>query len=167
MVSKEIYCPVRKTYVSATPEEIVRQRFIAYLSAQKGFPLATLAVEKELGLVQPVTATKAPERRADIVCFAKGIHPNHDLYPLLLVECKAVPLTKKVVAQVTGYNHYLQAYFVAIVNDTEVITGWRDGDKHVFIEGMPSYEALRTSAIGGVAPASGSCDFQELERLVR
>jgi Type I restriction enzyme R protein N terminus (HSDR_N) len=102
----------------------------------------------EKGLAQmphlALAPQKLPERRADLVFFAKGIHHLHDLYPLLLVECKAVKLTPKVINQVTSYNHYLQAYFVAVVNQEKVLTGWYDPSerRYRFVEGLPPYSEL-------------------------
>lgn len=165
MSDHKVYCSVRKSHVAATPEELVRQRLILFMTELKGYPIGTLAVEKELSLMPHIQSRAGlPDRRADIVCFGKGIHASYDLYPLLLVECKAVPLTKKVVTQVTGYNHYLQAYFVSLANDTDLITGWYDGSlrRYVFAKGLPSYDMLRSSAMTRSAPVSGSSDFQEL-----
>lgn len=87
---------------------------------------------------------KLPDRRADLLCYAAGIHAQHMLYPLLLVECKAVKLTPKVINQVLGYNVYLQACFVAIANQDEIQTGWYDvtQKQYRFMDGLPEYAAL-------------------------
>lgn len=82
-------------------------------------------------------------RRLDLVCLANDIHRDYPLYPLLLVECKSVKLTPKVLSQVCGYNHYVKAYFVAVANQEEVRLGWMNKGEYRFVSGLPSYSALK------------------------
>jgi hypothetical protein len=114
-----------------------------------GFPAGCIAVEKALKQMPHLALSdqQMPDRRVDIACFAKGIHPKHELYPLLVIECKAVPLTSQVVKQVTGYNHYLQSYFIAIANADELRTGWFDHSKqsYEFVHYLPTYAELLSS----------------------
>jgi len=146
-----IYCPIRKINVAALPEEIIRQKLIACMTQQLGFPLSYLAVEKELRQMPhlKLVNNKVPQRRADLICFSKEIHPQHSLYPLLIVECKAVKLTLKVARQVAGYNHFVGAYFVAIANESDVKTGWYDSvrKEYIFVDYLPSYDQLRAEAL--------------------
>ncbi len=139
-------CRVRNVPVSETPEEIVRQSLLRRMIDEKGFPLGGIAVEKGLAQMPHLQlhSHQIPERRADIVCFANQIHPNHSLYPLLLIECKATPLNQKVINQVVGYNHYLQAYYIAIANQNQIQTGWYDlvKKRYFFIDGLPNYSEL-------------------------
>lgn len=94
-----------------------------------------------------LASQEIPDRRADIICFAKDIHPNHSLYPLLLIECKSVKLNDKVKGQVIGYNRFLQSYFLGIVNQTEMMTGWynRTTGEYQFVSGLPSFNQLLSS----------------------
>lgn len=145
--SKEkLYCRIRKEWVTALPEEKVRQGVINQLIDHLGFPLSTIALEKKLDQMPhlPKGGGKLPSRRADIICFAPNIHSEHSLYPLVLIECKAVPLTAKVVNQVVSYNHYVKAYFLAIANGEEIKFGWYDKTKEGFNfqHGLPSCSAL-------------------------
>lgn len=57
---------------------------------------------------------KIPDRRIDIVCFAKNIHKDYQLYPLLLIECKQDGKLKGALDQILGYNHYVGACFIAV-----------------------------------------------------
>ena len=143
---QQIYCHLRKMWVTALPEELVRQRLISYMVNQLNFPQSYLVLEKELRQMPHLDGDlqQFPDRRADLICFSKDIHPRHTLYPLLLIECKAVKLTSKVVDQVVGYNHFLQAYFIAIVNSDEIRTGWYDREKkeYTFINTLPDYTSL-------------------------
>jgi len=142
----QVFCAVRKQWVAAQPEELVRQRLILLLTEKLKFPKNLILLEMGLAQMPHFTpgVLKIPERRADIVCFAKDIHPNHALYPLLLIECKAVKLSSKVVSQVVGYNHFVQAYFVAIANQEEIKLGWYEAKNkdYVFIDGIPPFDRL-------------------------
>lgn len=145
----DLFCPVRKSWCKPLPEEKVRISLLHQMIHRLNFPLETIGVEKELKHLPHLMAGQAlPERRADIICFAKGIHPAIDFYPLLLVECKAVKLTDKVLGQVMGYNHFVQAYFICIANHKEVRTGWQtaQGD-YQFVNYLPSCIELKSSIV--------------------
>lgn len=150
---ERLYCPIRKKWVARLPEEIVRLKLVQHMVEKLGFPLVSLVLEKELNQMPHLALYqgKIPGRRADLLCFAKGINRDYDLYPLLLVECKAVKLTPKVIIQVVGYNQYLGAHFIAIANQEEIQIGWMDHEvkKYRFINYMPSYDEL-IQAVKGV-----------------
>jgi hypothetical protein len=145
-MAQTLYCPVRKAMVIDLPEERVRVQLLALLTEQLGYPRESLAIEKELARMAhiQVPPDQLPQRRADVICFAKGIHPTCDLYPLLLIECKAVKLTPKMFNQVIGYNHYLKACFIALTNGSEAHTAAFDSQqgKYRFVQRMPSYSEL-------------------------
>lgn len=138
-------CLIRKVAVAATPEEVVRQRLLFTMVHKLGFPESLIAVEKSLEQLPHIK--KAPLRRVDLLCFADGIHPAYPLYPLLLVECKAVKLTDKVLSQICGYNYYVKAPFVAAANQEEVRLGSLDPKTggYRFISGLPSFQELKTA----------------------
>lgn len=150
-MSESLYCPIRKIWVAPLPEECIRQRLLAHMIENLGFPSAHIVVEKGLRQMPHLAlgGQDIPTRRADIVCFSQGIHPKHALYPLLLVECKAVPLTNKVLNQVAGYNHFLQAHFIAVMNENEIRTGWFDRQQgaYSFINELPDYQTLRKKVV--------------------
>lgn len=136
-----IYCPVRKVWVAALPEERIRQQWLRHMICELLFPLSGFAVEKALRQMPHLLLTrqKLPDRRVDLVYFDKG-----NSRPLLLVECKAVKLTSAVINQVLGYNHYLGARFIAVVNGEEVRLGWHEdvSKQYRFISRLPSYQEL-------------------------
>lgn len=143
---KTLYCLIRKSPLASLPEEIVRQNLIKDL-LNLGYPASGFALEKKLSQMPhlALSSEKLPDRRADIVVFGKGIHPNFDLYPLLLVECKAVPLTDKVIHQATGYNYYLKSYFILLANQEKSRFGWYSKEKkgYTFLDNhIPTYEEL-------------------------
>ncbi|MCI0382255.1 MAG: type I restriction enzyme HsdR N-terminal domain-containing protein [Chlamydiae bacterium] len=110
---------IRKEYVPATKEEIIRQKLLLFLIDKLGFPKELIAVEKELGQLPHVKEKFLPERRADVICFAKGIHPEYPLYPLLLIECKQNLISEDAIQQVLGYNHFVKAHFVGVAGEKE------------------------------------------------
>lgn len=146
---KTIRCAIRKVAVVAHPEELVRQELICRMTGVLGYPPGLLVVEKELSLLPHLTLNKSklPDRRADILCFGKGIHPDYDLYPLLLIECKSVAINSKVVNQVAGYNHFVKSYFICVANQEEARTGWYDPSKreYQFVPFLPTYQELMQS----------------------
>lgn len=155
-MEEKVYCLIRKQHVAALPEEKIRQRLISLMIEALGFPFPYLAIEKNLKQMPhlQLTSQKIPNRRADLICYSKDIHPVHSLYPLLLVECKAVPLKDAVIQQVVSYNQFLKAYFIAVANEKEVKTGWFDHQKkrYVFVEGMPCYQDLLKSVVSAHNP---------------
>ncbi len=131
-----LFDPVRNCFVAATPEERVRQKWLQAMISDLGYPREFLAVEKELRhLPHLLHDPHVPERRADIICFARGIHAEHPLYPLLLIECKQDILSAKALDQVMAYNYYVGAPFVAAVNGTHIIMNRG-------LHTLPSYQEL-------------------------
>lgn len=114
-----MYDPFRKSVVVATPEEKVRQLLLQNMTAKWGFPKELLSVELELSQLPHLKgAAGLPKRRVDIVCFAKNIHSKFPLYPLLLIECKKG--NEDANEQVLGYNHFVQAPYVAVARENGV-----------------------------------------------
>lgn len=143
---RTLFCPIRKNHVLALPEECVRVQLLNDLISKLGFPESGIAIERQLSKMPHLNLsfTQTPNRRLDILCFAKGIYKDHDLYPLLLIECKAVKLTEKMVNQVVGYNRFLRACFICLINEEEIRTGWYDihQKQYRFIPFLPSYAEL-------------------------
>jgi hypothetical protein len=144
-----LFCPIRKTWIVALPEEKIRQSLIQEMTQRLGYPLGNLALEKNLDQLPHLKGIRPlPRRRADLIVFAKDLHPNHSLYPLLLVECKAVSLTNKVLRQIVGYNQFVKAFFIAVVNQNMTFLGWyhHQIQDFYFQEGLPAYDLLLKKA---------------------
>jgi Type I restriction enzyme R protein N terminus (HSDR_N) len=135
-----IYDPIRCEWVVDQPEERVRQALLLEMIGPLGFPRELIAVERGLHQMPhlALTSHKIPKRRADIVAFFKQ---GDQLLPLLLIECKAVPLTRRAMLQVAGYNHFLNAPFICLANKKEVQVGWFDKEWN-FISQLPHFERL-------------------------
>lgn len=94
----------------------MRQKVLQTLRAL-GYPSSLIVIEKELsGLPHLRHPFSVPKRRLDILCYGKSL--EGELIPLLLIECKKGQ--EEAEAQVMGYNHFVQAAFVAIAQGEEV-----------------------------------------------
>jgi len=128
--TSRIYDPVRKKWVEATPEERVRQKLLTLMIEKLGYPIGCFAIEKKLS---EVTSRRAvPNRRLDILCFE-----TKSLTPLLLIECKGVPIHKKMLAQVMGYNAYIDAPLICLVNQEGIYLSLKG--KELPGKGLPNY----------------------------
>lgn len=127
-----IFDIIRKKFVVLTPEEWVRQHVIHYLIEVKHFPVALLAVEREIDLY-------GLRRRFDVVVFDRTGNP------WLLVECKApsVVLNRQVFDQAFRYNITLEAPYVAITNGVKHFCGKIERSRgFVFLSDFPDYITL-------------------------
>ena len=143
--NKILFDPIRKKWVDKTPEEVIRQLLIRQMVDQLGYPRALLAIEKELSQLPHLALTPAkelPKRRIDLLVFAKDAVGA--LVPLMLVECKAVPLTPKFAQQVLGYNSFVGAPFVTLANAEQILTGFFDSQAGVFRfeKGLPAFKNI-------------------------
>lgn len=131
--------------MAATPEEHVRQSVLKEMIHTLGYPRTLIAVEKELKeLPHLAESALPPERRIDILCYGKEIHPAYPLYPLLLIECKAKPIDTHAKEQLMGYNTSIGAYFIALAAPNEMQFGYLDkkSRRTLFHSGLPSYLEL-------------------------
>lgn len=139
---ENVYCPIRTAWVKSTPEEKVRQQLL-FQMIRLGYPANHITVERKIKELPHlgIASTSFPNRRIDILCYATGLHPDVPLYPLLLIECKAVPLTKAVMRQVAGYNFFVGALFYAVANEKSVSVNGKNQQEQIW-ERLPSYAEL-------------------------
>ena len=123
--------PLRRKEVAATPEERVRQWFIAQLRDSFGVPQHMMM--SEVGF-----KFGAKAYRADILVYGR------DGAPLLVAECKRpeTPLDSAVLEQAMRYNSVLSVRFLAVTNGK--MTYLYKLEKGVFVpcERMPLYEEM-------------------------
>ena len=102
---KRIFDVIRRRYVALTPEEWVRQHFVHFLAAEKGYPLSLMANEVQLKL-------NGMSRRCDTVVY------DRTLTPRVIVEYKSptVEITQKVFDQISRYNRVLRVDFLIVSN---------------------------------------------------
>jgi hypothetical protein len=139
MTSEVLYDEVRKLWVTATPEEIVRQNLLKKMIEKLSYPRELLSVEKSLGDLCSYKQ-EVPFRRVDIACFAKG---KEGVYPLLLIECKeSSALRDSALAQVRGYNHFFKATFIAVSHPGGETFGYPSEKGFSFLPYLPKYTDL-------------------------
>ncbi|MDR1006628.1 MAG: type I restriction enzyme HsdR N-terminal domain-containing protein [Bacteroidales bacterium] len=102
---EQLFCIIRRKYVSATPEERIRQNIVAYMIDNMHYPQNLISVEARV-MVGKLA------KRYDIVVY------DRNMKVWLLVECKQsdVKLSQKVLSQILSYNMTLQAPYLLITN---------------------------------------------------
>ncbi len=129
-----VFDPLRRRYVRLTPEEWVRQHFVAFLTVHKGYPSGLLANEVTIAL-------NGMTRRCDSVLF--GL----DRLPLMIIEYKAptVALTQRVFDQVWRYNMVLRVEWLIVSNGLNHVVCRLDKKKgtYAFLPQVPEYAVVR------------------------
>ncbi len=100
-----VFDPVRRKFVRATPEEIVRQLWLLYFLEEKHFNPKLIAVERSIKVHDR-------QRRFDIVIFDRSTQP------VLLVELKSpnIAIHQNAFDQIAQYNMALQVPFALVSN---------------------------------------------------
>ena len=129
----KIYDPIRHKMVVLTPEEFVRQHFVAWIHHQYGYPRSLIA--NEIGIT--VNGTK---KRCDTVVF------NREGDPLMIVEYKApgVTITQDTFDQIVRYNMSLKARYLVVSNGLNhycCVIDYNSGTYN-FIPGIPTYKEI-------------------------
>ena len=128
---EQIWDPLRKMMVTATPEERVRQWFIMQLRDAFGVPEHMM--RSEVGF----RYGRKPWR-ADIVVYDRAGDP------LLVTECKRpdVPLDEKVLRQAMRYNSVLSVRFLVVTNGNLTYLYRLEGGVFVPCDRIPTYEEM-------------------------
>ncbi len=128
--SISIWDNTRQRYVALTPEEWVRQHFIAYLVGHRGYPAGRMGNEITLSL-------NGRLRRCDTLVY--------DVYgaPLMLIEYKAphIPITQQVFDQIVRYNMVFCVPYIVVSNGLSHYCCHIDYDNRhtVFLSEIPDY----------------------------
>ena len=125
-----IFDVLRSKFVALTPEEWVRQNFVAFLIHHKQFPQALMG--NEIALVQ-----NDIKRRCDtLIADREGC-------PFAIVEYKApsVEITQKVFDQRVRYNMVLRAKYLMVSNGLQHYCCKidYDTDSYSFLPDIPCY----------------------------
>ncbi len=128
---QKIFDPLRRRYVALTPEEQVRQYFVAWLVNERGYPRELLANEVSLTIGNK-------HMRADTVLY------DNRLRARMIIEYKApsVALTRKVLEQITSYNILLDVDYLVVSNGHKSYCLHREGSTYSFLPDIPRYEEL-------------------------
>jgi hypothetical protein len=139
----QVYDPIRRRWIIATPEEVIRQKWLEVMIGHLGFPQEFILVEKSLKNLPHLHEDRSayPERRVDILAYARS--EKSEIFPLLLIECKAIKLNEKALKQVVGYHHIVGSPFIALANEDEILLGMqRRGELEIF-PFLPDYNQLK------------------------
>ena len=113
-----IFDVIRKRYVALTPEEWVRQHFVHFLIAHKGYPTALLANE----VMVKLNGTR------------------------MIVEYKAphIEITQAVFDQITRYNMVLKVDYLIVSNGMQHYCCRMDyeNQSYTFLQDIPDYKSL-------------------------
>ena len=140
----KIFDAQRRILLENRPEEIIRQKIVQFLSCTLQFPKDLLVLEKTVADLNTSGLSCPVNRRIDILCYGKDLH---EIFPLLLIECKAHKITKKDREQIEGYNHWINAKFIALVSEDDVFTGFYHKEKkcYEYHHGLYDYQTLLLS----------------------
>ena len=129
----EVWDPLRGQWLVLTPEEWVRQHFIAYLVGGKGYPVGRIGNEISLIL-------NGRSRRCDTLIYdAEG-------QPLVLIEYKAphIAVSQKVFEQAIRYNICFRVPYIILSNGMSHYCCHVDYDtgEFRFLTEIPPYNEL-------------------------
>lgn len=131
--NRVIFDRLRRRFVTLTPEEWVRQNFVEFLIADRGFPAGLMS--NEMSLTQ-----NGISRRCDTLVT--------DRYgsPMVIVEYKApsIKITQSVFDQICRYNMVLQAKYLIVSNGLQHYCCKIDyaHNSYSFLPDIPSYNSL-------------------------
>lgn len=135
-----IFCPFRRKYVAATPEEYVRQTFLHALVEQFGYPQSLIGVEV------PIAVGAGVDKRCDAVVYSRS------LQPLMLIEFKApeVAITQTTLDRAAVYNTTVHAPYLILANGKQTVVARidkqsADGEQTEqiqFLNHIPSWNQL-------------------------
>ncbi len=124
----KVFDPIRKKWLEALPEELVRQHLIQYLLIEKNYPIALMRLE------HPHRVNEL-YKRSDIVVY------NRNGHPAMLIECKepTVRLNEDVLMQALLYNMHLGATYLMLCNGIQCICF----ENSTAIDFVPSFDQLK------------------------
>lgn len=130
-----IFDSIRRRYVALTPEEWVRQHFVNFLIAHKGYPRELMANEV------PITLN-GTRKRCDTVLYKR------DLSARMIIEYKApdVEITQAVFNQIMRYNMVLRVEYLVISNGIQHFCCQMDyvNNRYNFLQDIPDYHQINS-----------------------
>lgn len=127
-----LWDPLRRKEVAATPEEQVRQWFIAEVLVK------TAAVPAHLMMSETGFQWGSKKYRADVLVYDRSARP------LAVVECKRpdVPLSAEVAAQAMRYNAVLDVRWIFLTNGGSTLAFRREDGQFRPFTRIPSYAQM-------------------------
>lgn len=128
-----VFDPIRRKFVTLTPEEWVRQHFVNFLLTEKGYPQTLIANEIQINL-------NGQRKRCDTVVY------NREAAPVVIIEYKApdVNITQTVFDQIARYNIVLKVKYLIVSNGINHYCCRMDYQKQTYdyLPEIPSYADL-------------------------
>lgn len=133
-----VFDPLRRRWVAYTPEERVRQHFVAFLAMARQYPPGRMANEVSL-------SHNGRSRRCDTVIYDAAARP------VAVIEYKApsVPVTEKTFDQILRYNMVLGTRWIIVSNGVDHYCCKADPSApsgYTFRRDIPSYSDLLESS---------------------
>jgi hypothetical protein len=134
MKGDQIWDPLRKKMLKNTPEEWVRQNFIAFLTQELGYPAGRMVSEYKVEY-------NGMNKRCDIAVF------NEKLKVDIIVECKAphIALNEDTFYQIAKYTKVLQAPILILTNGLDHYCAFVDAKQNEmrYLKEIPNKEELK------------------------
>ncbi len=128
-----VFDPLRRRHIRLTPEEWVRQHFVHFLIAHKGYPQGLLANEVSLKL-------NGTTRRCDTVLYDLSAQPR------MIVEYKAptIQLSQRTFDQISRYNIVMRVPYLIVSNGLQHFSCRIDYEQgtYEFLRQIPDYGEL-------------------------
>ena len=149
----KIYCPLKKAWHISTPEERVRQYYIAILANKYGYSLKQM--EQEL----KVNNSKRGQgkARADIVIWKNEQDKKDKKAAFIVVECKAENVKVRVEDYYQGFNYASWAHADFFVTTNEKETKYFNVD--------PAYLPQKLDEVAAIPTAKDVDDAARIEQI--
>lgn len=149
----KIYCPLKKAWHISTPEERVRQYYIAILANKYGYSLKQM--EQEL----KVNNSKRGQgkARADIVIWKNEQDKKDKKAAFIVVECKAENVKVRVEDYYQGFNYASWAHADFFVTTNEKETKYFNVD--------PAYSPQKLDEVVAIPTAKDVDDAARIEQI--
>ncbi len=149
----KIYCPLKKAWHVSTPEEKVRQYYIAILANKYGYSLEQM--EQEL----KVNNSKRGQgkARADIVIWKSEQDKKDKKAAFIVVECKAENVKVRVEDYYQGFNYASWAHAEFFVTTNEKETKYFNVD--------PAYLPQKLDEVVAIPTAKDVDDAARIEQI--
>ena len=149
----KIYCPLKKAWHVSTPEERVRQYYIAILANKYGYSLEQMNQELKVNN----SKRGQGKARADIVIWKSEQDKKDKKAAFIVVECKAENVKVRVEDYYQGFNYASWAHAEFFVTTNEKETKYFNVD--------PAYLPQKLDEVVAIPTAKDVDDAARIEQL--
>lgn len=149
----KIYCPLKKAWHVSTPEERVRQYYIAILANKYGYSLEQMDQELKVNN----SKRGQGKARADIVIWKSEQDKKDKKAAFIVVECKAENVKVRVEDYYQGFNYASWAHAEFFVTTNEKETKYFNVD--------PAYLPQKLDEVVAIPTAKDVDDAARIEQI--